>query len=267
MLGIGIVGVGNMGSVIARAIDRTEIPASLVGVADLDVQRAENLVATLERKPPVLSVDDLADVSDLVVETAGPKALEGIVQAVINRGKDLVVLSIGGLIDRDDWIRLAAEKGSTIHCPSGAIAGLDGVKAAGYGTIQEARITTTKPPAALEGAPYLRANGIVLGELEEARIVLEGTAREACREFPANVNVSTALSLTGIGVDRTRVTIVADPAVERNVHEVEVVGDFGRFRTVMENKPSPDNPKTSRIAAMSVVALLKNLSAPLRVGT
>ena len=171
------------------------------------------------------------------------------------------------MIDRDDWIRLAAEKGSTIHCPSGAIAGLDAVKAAGYGTIQEACITTTKPPAALEGAPYLRANGIVPGELEEAKIVFEGTAREACREFPANVNVSAALSLTGIGVDRTRVTIVADPAVERNVHEVEVVGDFGRFRTVMENEPSPDNPRTSRIAAMSAVALLKNLSAPLRLGT
>ena len=210
MLGIGIVGVGNMGSVIARAIDRAEILASLVGVADLDAQRAENLVATLERKPPILSVDDLADVSDLVVETTGPKALEGIIQAVIQRGKDLVVLSVGGLIDRDDWIRLAAEKGSTIHCPSGAIAGLDAIKAAGYGATQEARITTRKPPAALEGAPYLEANGIVLGELEETKIVFEGTAREACRGFPANVNVSAALSLTGIGVDRTPVTIVAD---------------------------------------------------------
>ncbi len=267
MFGIGIVGAGSMGSVIAHAIDRAEIPASLVGVTDLDSQRAEKLAGTLEGKPPVLSVDDLADASDLVVETAGPAALEGIVQAVIHRGKDLVVLSIGGLIDRDDWIRLAAEKGSTIYCPSGAIAGLDAVKAAGSGTIREARITTRKPPSALVGAPYLDANGIVLDELEEATIVFEGTARDACRGFPANVNVSAALSLAGIGVDRTRVTIVADPAVERNIHEVVVVGDFGRFRTVMENAPSPDNPRTSRIAALSAIALLKNLSATLRLGT
>ncbi len=267
MLQIGIVGAGNMGSTIARAIDSGEVPARLVGLVDKDQEAASNLAGDLESHPPVVPMKKLAEMSDLVVEAAGPAALAEVAPAVISRGKDIVVLSVGGLIDRTDWIDLAVQTGSTIHCPSGAIAGLDAVKAAGIGSIEHVGIRTRKPPRSLEGAPYLEDHAIDLSNLTEPTTVFEGSAREACRGFPANINVSASLSLAGIGVDRTRVTIIADPTVQQNIHKIEVVGDFGRLHTTMENAPSPDNPKTSRIAALSAVALLKNLTAQLKIGT
>jgi aspartate dehydrogenase len=127
-------------------------------------------------------------------------------------------------------------------------------------------MTSRKPPRGLAGAPYLAAHGIDLAGLAAAQVVFEGSAREACRGFPANVNVSAAVSLAGIGADRTRVRIVADPAIDRNMHEVEVTGEFGRFSVQIENVPTV-NPRTGLLTVLSVVAALRKLTAPLRVGT
>ena len=267
MLGIGIVGAGNMGSAISRAIDGGKVSARLVGLADKDQDAALGLARSLGSHPPVVSIAELAQLSDIVVEAAGPAALREVAPTVISLGKDLVVLSVSGLIDRSDWLDLAAGTGSTIHCPSGAIGSLDAVKAARVGSIESVEIRTRKPPRALEGAPYLEDRRIDLSDLSEPTTVFEGSARDACRGFPANVNVSAALSLAGIGVDRTRVTIIADPTIQHNIHEIEVVGEFGRLETTIENAPSPDNPKTSRIAALSAVALLANLTTRLKIGT
>ena len=265
MLRLGLVGTGAMGSMIARSIDRGECPATLVGVTDLDGTRARRLAASLASNPPVLPTAQVVEGCDLVVEAAGADALGDLLPRVIGGGKDILVLSVGGLIDREEQIAAAAHR-SRIYCPSGAIAGLDAVRAAAVGRIEGAAVTTRKPPAGLAGAPFFDDAAIDPLSLETATVVFEGSAREACRAFPANINVSAALSLAGIGVDRTRVTIVADPGIDRNIHRVEVWGDFGRMTAVTENVAS-ENPRTSRLAALSAIALIRRLSAPFQVGT
>ena len=212
MLGIGIVGAGNMGSTIARAIDGGKVSARLVGLADKDQEAALELARSLGSHPPVVSIAELAQLSDLVVEAAGPAALREVAPTVISLGKDLVVLSVSGLIDRSDWLDPGRRDGiPRFTAPRGAIGSLDAVKAARVGSIESVEIRTRKPPRALEGAPYLEDRRIDLSDLSEPTTVFEGSARDACRGFPANVNVSAALGLAGIGVDRTRVTIIADP--------------------------------------------------------
>jgi aspartate dehydrogenase len=150
--------------------------------------------------------------------------------------------------------------------PTGALLGLDAVTAAAEGRINSVRMTTRKPPGGLEGAPHLVKNGISVQGLNEAKRVFSGTAREAAAGFPANVNVAAALSLAGIGPDKTTVEIWADPAVDRNCHTIDVDADSARFSLTIENVPS-ENPKTGRITALSVIAALRKLHAPLRVGT
>lgn len=255
-----------MGSLIAKAVDAGVIDAELTGIAELERARAEAVVAALGGNVAIGAIADLAESADLLVEAAGAGAVAEVLGEASAHGRDALVLSVGGLLDLDDQIESMRQADLRIYCPSGAIGGLDAVKAAAVGTIESARITTRKPPAGLAGARYLEEHGIDLSSLTGPQTVFEGTARDACRAFPANVNVSAALSLAGIGADRTRVRLVADPSVSRNVHEIEVKGDFGVIRTVTESTPS-ENPKTSRLAASSAIALLKNMTASLRIGT
>jgi aspartate dehydrogenase len=177
-----------------------------------------------------------------------------------------MVLSAGALLPRPDLIELAKARGGQIIVPSGALLGLDAVAAAAEGEIHSVRMTTRKPPRSLVGAPYLEANGISVEGLNAPKLVFSGTARDAAAGFPANVNVAAALSLAGIGPDRTMMEIWADPSVERNCHSVEVDSDSARFTLSIENIPS-ENPRTGRITALSVLAALRKLKAPLRVGT
>jgi len=171
------------------------------------------------------------------------------------------------LLGRESLIDLAERQGARIIVPSGALLGLDAVTAAAEGTIRRVRMVTRKPVRGLIGAPYLEEHGIDLGGLAEPKRVFEGTAREAARGFPANLNVAAALSLAGIGAERTRVEIWADPALERNVHEIHVEADSASFRMQIENIPSEENPRTGKITALSVIAALRKLAGPLRVGT
>ena len=185
---------------------------------------------------------------------------------MLTAGKQVMVLSCGALLPRPELIELAKAHGGRILVPTGALLGLDAVAAAAEGKINSVRMTTRKPPNGLTGAPYLVKNGISVEGLNEAKRVFSGTAREAAAGFPANVNVAAALSLAGIGPDRTLIDIWADPMVERNCHTIEVDADSARFTLSIENVPS-ENPKTGRIVALSVLAMLRKLGAPLRVGT
>lgn len=266
MLKIGIVGAGNIGSFIATAIDEGMVKGELVALADRNADRARDLAAALKHKPAVLPVAELLTAADLVIEAAGPEALEEIVPVVLSRGKGVLVMSVGGLLGREEWFALAEQSGARIYCPSGAIGGLDAVKGARIGDIQHASIVTRKHPRSLQGAPYLLEHGIDISRLSQEEVIFHGSAREACRGFPANVNVSAALSLAGVGPDRTEVTIIADPFVKHNIHDVEMIGEFGRLHTRVENVPTK-NPRTSKLAAFSAIALLKELTGPLRVGT
>jgi aspartate dehydrogenase len=157
------------------------------------------------------------------------------------------------------------QSGCRLYLPSGAIAGLDGIKSASVGQIAHVTHTTRKPPAGLEGAPYLVERGISLAGLQEEREVFSGSAREACRGFPANVNVTAAVSLAGIGPDQTRVRILAVPGLLRNCHDIDVEGEFGRLQVHIENVPS-ENPKTGKLTALSIIRAVKDAVDPVRIG-
>ena len=212
------------------------------------------------------SAEKLAENCDLVVECLPPVLFRTIAISVIDRGKLFMPLSVGQLLEHWDLVARAKETGARILVPTGALIGLDAVRAAAEGTIHSVTMVTRKPPAGLEGAPYLVERGITLKGLNTARKVFDGSARDGARGFPANVNVAAALSLAGIGPDRTKLEIWADPAIDRNTHRIEVEADTARFSMSIEGIPSA-NPRTGRIVPLSTVAALRGLVAELKVGT
>jgi aspartate dehydrogenase len=263
---VGIAGLGAIGRVLARRLaDGVEgLQLSCVAVRDLAKARAwlnEQGIAC-----PTVTLEDLPAHADLAVECAPAALIERVCRPMLEAGKQVMVLSCGALLSRGDLIELAKAHGGRIMVPTGALIGLDAVAAAAEGTIHSVRMTTRKPPNGLAGAPYLVANDISVEGLNEAKRVFTGTAREAAAGFPANVNVAAALSLAGVGPDRTMIDIWADPAVTRNCHTIEVDADSARFTMSIENVPS-ENPRTGKIVALSVLAALRKLNAPLAVGT
>lgn len=264
---IGIIGCGTIGSEIASAIDQGKIEVELYAVWDKDQSKAESLLKRLRSSSPrIISPPLLIKEVDLVVESASQEAVREVLPLVIEEGKDILVMSVGGLIDNEELIRKAKEKNCRIYVPSGALAGLDAVQSGSIGGIRSAVLTTIKPPRALLGAPYVEEKNIDLLSLEEPMVIYEGKAREAIKLFPANVNVAAALALAGIGPDETLVRIIADPKAKVNMHRIEVEGDFGKITAQTENYPAPSNPRTSYLAVLSAIALLKKLSTPLRIG-
>ena len=264
---VGIVGLGAIGKVICQALDEGQVTMELVAVAEVDLQKASTFVRTLRRPPAILDLDELIERSDLVIEAAGQEALREIAPKALGKGKDLMVLSVGGLLGQEVWFRLAEEKGCRIYVPSGAIAGLDGVKAACQGSVRSITLVTRKPPQALARAPFVLERGIDLNTLKEETVLFEGSAREACAAFPVNVNVAAALSLAGIGPEKTRVKVVAVPGSRRNVHQIEVEGEFGQLKVEVENVPSEANPQTSKLAYFSAIATLQGIVRAMKVGT
>ena len=259
MLQVGIVGMGVIGTHIARAITAGIPGVTLAGVHVRDPAKAEGF--------PALSLLDLIERSDLVVEAATQAALREFAPAVLAAGKHLLVLSVGGLLGvLDEWSRLAEKHGCRILVPSGAIAGLDGVKGAREGAITQVTMESRKPPRGLAGAPYIVEKGIDLEAIAEETLIFEGTATDACRAFPANVNVVAALSLAGVGPERTRIKVFAVPGLARNTHRIMVEGEFGRLAIQVENVPS-ENPRTGKLSYLSAIALLRDLGATVRVGT
>jgi aspartate dehydrogenase len=265
-LRVAIAGLGAIGRELARRLANRMPGLELACVAARDSAKAQDWLDQ-ERIPcPVVALDALPAHADIAVECAPAAVLDQVCRPMLQAGKQVVVLSCGALLPRADLIELAEQHGGRIIVPSGALLGLDAVAAAAQGTIHSVRMTTRKPPAGLAGAPYLVANKISVDGLNEAKRVFSGTAREAAAGFPANVNVVAALALAGIGPDRTMIDIWADPAVTRNCHSIEVDADSARFTLAIENVPS-ENPKTGRIVALSVLATLTKLTAPLRIGT
>ncbi len=176
-------------------------------------------------------------------------------------------LSVGQLINHMDFVERAKATGARIVVPTGALLGLDAVRAAAEGTIHSAKIVTRKPPAGLKGAPLLVQRNIDVDDLKAPLLVFSGSAREAIKGFPANVNVAVALSLAGIGPDATTIEIWADPTVTRNTHTIELRSDSSDLTMTIANIPSPETPATGAITALSVIAALRRLTAPLVVGT
>jgi len=266
-LRVGIAGFGAIGGEIARRLDAGVAGLSLVAVATRDHHKARTGMSDFATPVPVVDLAALAEVADAVVECAPAHVFADIAKPVLTSGRILLPLSVGALLDRPDLIELAARTNGRIIVPTGALLGLDAVRAAAEGKIDEVRIITRKPPGGLAGAPYLKAEGIDLAGLEEPRLVFDGNARDGARGFPANVNVAAALSLASIGPDRTRLEIWADPSLDRNVHTVVVEADSARLTMTIENLPSAANPRTGRITALSAIAALRGLVSTLKVGS
>ncbi|MBR0928823.1 aspartate dehydrogenase [Bradyrhizobium diazoefficiens] len=265
-LRVAIAGLGSIGSKIATALDQGIEGLALSAVAVRDPAKHQAFLDSLRRPPQILPIDQLGEAADIVVECAPSHHLRSIVEPAVKRGKAAVVVSVGGLLDNFDLVDLARANGGRIIVPTGALIGLDAVNAAAIGTIHSVKMVTRKPIDGLKGAPFIVQNNIDIDNLREPLKLFEGSAREAAKGFPANVNVAVALSLAGIGPDRTQIQVWADPTVTRNVHRIEVEADSARFSMGIENIPS-ENPKTGLITALSVIALLKKQRATLCVGT
>ena len=263
---VAIAGLGAIGRVLARKLADGVPGIALACAAARDKLKAQAWLDAQKITCPLVEFEEFPKYADLAIECAPAAEIERICRPMLEAGKQVMVLSCGALLPRPELIELARNRGGRIIVPTGALLGLDAVAAANEGTIQSVRMITRKPPGGLAGAPYLVKNKISVAGLNEAKRVFSGTAREAAAGFPANVNVVAALSLAGIGPDRTMIDIWADPAVTRNCHAIEVESDSARFTMSIENVPS-ENPKTGKIVALSILAALRKLHAPLRVGT
>ena len=265
-LRVAIAGFGAIGGVLATRLDQGMPGLRLVAVSARDPDKARARMA-LAAPVPVLPLAELCTHADVVVECAPAAVFREVAQPTIEAGGILMPASVGKLLEHDDLIARAEATGARIIVPTGALLGLDAVRAAAEGKIDSVTMVTRKPPRGLAGAPYLEQHGITLEGLSAPRKVFEGSAREGARGFPANVNVAAALSLAGIGPDRTRLEIWADPAVVRNTHRIVVEADSARFEMTIENVPSDENPRTGKITALSIIATLRSLTATLKVGT
>jgi len=264
---VAIAGFGAIGKVVAEALDRGIDGLALAAVSAEDTARAKRRMAGFAHPVPVVPLARLADAAEIVVECAPAALLREIAEPALMAGRTLIVLSCGALLDNFDLVDLARRHNARILVPTGALLGLDAVQAAAQGEISRIHMITRKPPLGLDGAPYLVEHGISVAGLDRALCVFTGSAREAARGFPANVNVAAALALAGIGPDKTTIEIWADPGVTRNIHRIEVEADAARLTVQIENVPSEDNPKTGRLTPLSVIALLRKLTSPLAIGT
>ncbi len=265
-LRIGIAGLGAIGFDVAKRLDAGIAGLALIGVAARDEAKATAKLAGLSQAPALLDFTSLADQADIVVESLPAATFRDIAVPVLERGKILVAISSAALLESADLFDLARQYGGRIIVPSGAMMALDALAAMAEGEITAAKLISSKPPAGLRGAPYLVEQGINLEGLSAPLRVFSGNARAAAKAFPANVNVAATLSLAGIGPDRTLVEVWADPGIARNTHAIEIISDSALLSAKIENLPMVDNPRSSRITAMSIVSTLRRLTAPLRVG-
>ncbi|MGA7537683.1 MAG: aspartate dehydrogenase [Steroidobacteraceae bacterium] len=262
---VAVGGLGAIGYSVAEAVDREPAGLRLAAVSARDLDRARIRTEHFRRPPAVVTPQALAE-CQIVVEAAPVAAFDSIVIPALEQGRTIIIASASALLARLHLLERAHATGASLIVPSGALAGLDAIRAAAIGMLESVTLETRKPPASIAGAPYLLHHGIDLTGITSPTCVFRGNAREAAAGFPANANVAAALALAGIGSERTRVEIWADPNVKRNTHTVRAVADCATLTFCIESVPSPDNPRTSRLAAQSVLACLRSMVAKLRVG-
>jgi aspartate dehydrogenase len=258
---LAILGCGNIGGTIGRMLQKQGGDVSVVAVYDIDRKKAESLASEITPRPTVCKdVDELLKNKEatLVLEAASQEAVSLYGKKILGSGKSLMVMSVGAFSeDRllKEMRETSKKKKVKIYIPSGAVAGIDGVKSALIGGITQVTLTTRKNPRNLDS------------DVKKETVLYDGPAREGIKRYPKNVNVAATLSLAGIGLDKTVLRIIADPKTDKNTHEIVVKGAFGSFCVLMENAPSPENPKTSYLAILSAMAMLKKLSEQVEIGT
>jgi aspartate dehydrogenase len=269
---IGLLGCGAIGTDIALAIDSGKIPAALTHVFDFSKEKSKKLVEKLKNRPEITeNVGLLAAASvDLIVEAASQDAVRDNALTILQNRKDLMIMSVGALLDEsvlDVILEGCQDFKKTVYLPSGAILGLDGIRSV-KDELESLTLVTTKNPKALKGAKFFETSKLDIDSLIEPKVIFEGAAQEAVKLFPANINVAALLSLAGIGSQKTKVRIVADPTTDKNTHEIQALGRFGKFSIKVENVPSESNPKTSKLAILSAIECLRAIcKQDIRVGT
>ncbi len=254
-MNLGIIGCGAIGTDVACAAEHiSEIEK--IYLFDID-KKAETTLRNSITKAIAMEVKDFLSEVEVVFEAASQQAVEDYAEDILCAGKDLVIMSVGSLLNekvRKNLENIARKNRCKIYLPSGAVCGIDGILSASVDAIDEVTLVTTKSPASLGK------------KVDRRTIVFEGNARDAVNQFPQNINVAASLSLAGIGFDRTKVEIVADPVATRINHKILAHGKFGRLRAEVENMPNPKNPKSSYMASLSAIATLKRIINPIQIG-
>jgi aspartate dehydrogenase len=266
---IAIIGCGVIGTVIAQAIKDGKIDAKLEYVYDKiekkGISFAEKFQTEQKNFDEILKED-----LDLIIEAASQEAVRILIPKVLEANKNVMIMSTGALVDENllkEIKDLAKKNNLKVYLPSGAIVGLDGIKSAKILEINKVTLKTRKSPESLKDAPFFKNNPVDLDQIKNPTIIYEGPGKEAVKLFPANINVAASLSLAGIGPEKTKVQIIVDPNIKSNIHEITAEGSFGKITTKAENVPSPGNPRTSYLAALSAVATLKKITESIQVGT
>jgi aspartate dehydrogenase len=263
-----IIGCGFIGSALSMAMDGMD----QIGTIYVSDKREEKASALSDCRKVRYQHDVFGILKDveLVIEAASQEAVRQYAPMVLEGGKDILIMSVGAFADEelfDRCVSLAKEKKCRIFIPTGALCGVDGLKSASMGKVEEVLLISTKPVTALEDNEYLKAKGMNLENLKEPLLVFEGNARDASKNFPKTANVAATLSLAGIGFDKTKVRIIADPSTDRNIHDVHVKGEFGEFKVVTHNYPSERNPRTSILALLSAMSVVKTLTGVVWIGS
>jgi aspartate dehydrogenase len=268
MIKVGVCGCGTIGSYLIKTVLKNyPKQISLVGVTEINQDNLIRINRALKKKISSFGLEDLVKRSDLIIEAAHASVVPELIEYVIKYKKQIMLMSVGGLLIKKGLLKKIQENKIKLYVPSGAIAGLDALKAARMGKIKSVKLTTRKPIAGLVGAPYLIKNNIDLKLIKKDKIVFQGTALQAVANFPTNINVAAILSIAGIGAKKTSVCIVASPETKRNIHTIEIEGDFGTILTCTENVPSKLNPKTSVMAILSAWATLDGILNNFKIGT
>ncbi|MDR3075027.1 MAG: aspartate dehydrogenase, partial [Candidatus Methanoplasma sp.] len=258
---ITIIGCGSIGSKLAKAADEMS-EVKRIYLMDLRKEVAEKVAAPLNKAIVIDSVKDELYHSDLVIEAATQAAAKEILPIVVSRGVDIMIMSVGSLVD-DDFRSMVFEKAKVseakVYIPTGALCGTDGLRSASVDELDEVELITMKGPKSLMDVDYITDKGIDVEKITERTVVYTGYAREAVKLFPKNINVAATVSLLGIGFDKTKVTVVLDPDIKSNSHELRITGRFGHMTCHTYNYPEPDNPKTSHLATLSAISALKRI--------
>ena len=251
---VGIIGCGAIANIITTSIISEENDIDISYFFDKDIERAEN-IASLAGGVAVLNFEDMLNDVDLILECASPDSVKHFAPIVLEKGIDMIVMSIGAFMDKDFYtevLKIAKDNNAKIHLPSGAVVGLDGIKAVAKFGLKEVTLVTRKSPKSLGK------------DIDTEEVLFEGKASDAVKEFPLNINVAATISMAcNRDID---VKIIVDPNVDRNVHEITAKGDFGEFKTITMNYPCAANPKTSMLAALSAIRLLKSFNETISVG-
>ena len=266
---VGILGCGAIGSRMALSI-KTDLKTKAVVSAVFDIQRerAEKLAKNFSRGRIIKnSFEELLSSCDLVVEAINAQDTQKLIRQALLAKKDVLVMSVGKLLGAHDIFKIASRNHCRLLVPSGAVAGLDAVKAASQRKISKITLTTRKPVFGFSQNDYFIKKKIDLSKLTSETVLFDGNVKDAVKHFPQNINVAAAIALASLAGDKLRIRIITSPEYKLNSHEIEVVGEFGRLMTRTENEICPDNPKTSYLAVLSAIQTLKQYFEEVKIGT